>query len=118
MGYTAGRNKALKAARRYRDTLIQTHPPLAMADYCTIRKKNNRSGASGLTRMDRWAVYQGRRQHKVYWEAQWPIGDGRSRHRKFSILKYGEKGAYQRALAARETALEALSGQTFSPFQH
>ena len=48
--------------------------------------------------MDRWEVYQGRRQHKVYWEAQWPIGNGRSRHRKFSILKYGEEGAYQRAL--------------------
>ena len=49
--------------------------------------------------------------------AEWPIGHGLFRHRKFSILKYGEDGAYQRALAAREAALQALSSRTFSPFE-
>jgi hypothetical protein len=89
---------------------------LGHAHYCAILKKNNRSGISGAIRVDRVEMCKGRRQRKLYWEAQWPIGNGRSRHRKFSILKYGEEGAYQMALAASETALEALSSQTFSPF--
>ena len=115
-GPHGGRAPALKAALRYRDQLIEIHPPLALPTYCAILKKNNRSGVSGLTRTDRVETRNGRRQRKLDWEAQWPIGNGRSRHRKFSILKYGEDGAYQMALTARETALEALAAHTFSPF--
>ncbi len=87
-----------------------------MPAYCAILKKNNRSGISGLTRIDRWELSRGYRYHRLYWEAQWPIGEGRAKHKKFSILKYGEEGAYQRALAARDTALRALASATFSPF--
>jgi hypothetical protein len=88
-----------------------------MPAYCAILKKNNRSGVSGLMRVDRVEICKGRRQRKLYWEAQWPIGNGRARHRKFSILKYGEEEAYQLALAARATALQALSTRTCSPFE-
>lgn len=66
--------------------------------------------------MERVEVFRGKRQHKLFWEAQWPIGNGRARHRKFSIFKDGEQGAFQMALTAREAALQALSTQTFSPF--
>jgi hypothetical protein len=116
-GQHGGRAQALQAAQAYRDQLVHTYPPLAMPVYCAILKKNNRSGVSGLLRVDRVEVCRGKRQRKLFWEAQWPIGNGRSRHRKFSILKYGEEGAYQRALAARDTALLALSRKTFSPFE-
>ncbi len=77
-GRHGGSEQALMAAQRYRDSLIQTYPPLAMPAYCAILKKNNRSGVSGLMRVDRVEVCKGRRQRKLYWEAQWPIGDGRS----------------------------------------
>ncbi len=116
-GRHGGSQEALEAARIYRDSLIQTHPPLSMPVYCAILKRNNRSGVSGLTRVDRWEVFRGRRQHRLYWEAQWPIGQGRSQHKKFSILKYGEDAAYEKALAAREQALRGLSSQTFAPYQ-
>lgn len=115
-GVHGGREQALQAALAYRDTVIETHPPLSKPDYCAIVKKNNRSGVSGLSRVDGWDLSRGRRMRRLYWEVQWPIENGRSRHRKFSILKYGEEGAYQLALAARETALEALASQTFSPY--
>jgi hypothetical protein len=107
--------QAFEAAQLYRDSLIQSPPPLTMPAYCAIRKKNNRSGISGLMRVDRWKVCKGRPQHKLFWEAQWPIGNGRAQHKMFSILKYGEDGAFQKALTAREAALQALSNQTFSP---
>jgi hypothetical protein len=115
-GPHGGRAQALDAAQAYRDHLIKTYPPLAMPEYCAILKKNNRSGISGLIRVDRVERNKGRQQRKLYWEAQWPIGHGRAQHKKFSILKYGEEGAYQRALAARDAALQAISSQTFSPF--
>ena len=68
-------------------------------------------------RVDTWQVYKGRRFRRLYWEAQWPIGKGKAQHKKFSITKYGEDGAYLRACTARKTALKTLSSQTFSPFE-
>ncbi|HRB14789.1 MAG TPA: AP2/ERF family transcription factor [Nitrospira sp.] len=115
-GLHGGREAALQAAQAYRDMLVRTQAPLSKPDYCAILKKNNRSGVSGLTRVDRWELLRGRRVRKVFWGVQWPIGNGRSRHKTFSIMKYGEEAAFQLALAARETALQALISQTFSPF--
>ena len=116
-GRHGGRQHALQAAQLYRAKLVKAYPPLSMAAYCAIRKKNNRSGISGLTRVDTWEIYRGRRFRRLYWEAQWPIGNGKAQHKKFSITKYGEDGAYLRAFTARETAFKALSTQTFSPFE-
>ncbi len=115
-GLHGGPEEAFQAAVAYRNALIETHPPLGKPDYCKILKKSNRSGVSGLNRVDRLELSKGRRMRRLYWEVQWPIENGRSRHRKFSILKYGEEVAYQLALTARETALEALASQTFSPY--
>ena len=92
-------------------------PPLSKAAYCAIRKKNNRSGISGLTRVDTWEMYKGRRFRRLYWDAQWPIGNRKAQHKKFSITKYGEEEAYLRAFTVRATALKALSTHTFSPFE-
>ena len=114
-GPHGGFEQALRAAIQYRDYVIAHHPSWPCRTIA-ILKKNNRSGISGLTRVDRWERSKGRRYRRVFWEVQWPIGNGRAKHRKFSVLKYGEDRALQMALAARETALQSLSEQTFSPF--
>jgi hypothetical protein len=116
-GRHASQQHALQAAQMYRDKLVKAYPPLSKATYCAIRKKNNRSGISGLTRVDTWQMYKGRRFRRLYWDVQWPIGHGKAQHKKFSITKYGAQGAYRRAFTARKTALKALSTQTFSPFE-
>ncbi len=115
-GRYGGSQQALLAAKAYRDELIASHPPLSKPVYCGILKRTNRSGVSGVTRSDRWENYKGRRVRRLNWEAQWPIEYCRSRHKKFSILKYGEEGAYRRALKARKIGLKAIALQTFSPF--
>ena len=112
-GRQGGRQAAFQAARLDRDALVNAHPPFSKPAYCAIRKKNNRSGISGLMRVDRWDVQNGRRSRRLYWEAQWPIGNGKARHKKFSISKYGEEGAKRKALAARRAGLNALATQTF-----
>jgi hypothetical protein len=115
-GPHGGWEPALAAAIAYRDQIIAAHPPLAMPEYCAILKKTNRSGVSGLTRVDRLERSKGRLRRRVYWEAQWPIDGCRSKHRKFSILKYGEEAAFEMASAARQAGLEAVAAYTFSPF--
>ena len=112
-----GRQPAFQAAQVYREKLVKAYPPLNKAAYCAIRKKNNRSGISGLTRVDTWEMYKGLRFRRLYWDAQWPIGHRKAQHKKFSITKYGEEDAYLRAFTARATALKALSIQTFSPYE-
>ena len=112
-GRHGGRQPAFQAAQLYRDAFVNAHPPLSKPAYCAIRKKNNRSGISGLMRVDTWQVHNGRRSRRLYWEAQWPIGKGKARHQKFAIAKYGEEGAKRKALAARRAGLNALATQTF-----
>ena len=57
-GRHASQRHALQAAQLYRDKLVKAYPPLSKAAYCAIRKKNNRSGISGLMRVDTWQMYK------------------------------------------------------------
>ncbi len=66
-GRLGGSQRAFEAAQLYRDTLIKAHPPLSMPDYCAILKKNNRSGVSGVIRVDRVELNEGRPERKLYW---------------------------------------------------
>ena len=103
----SGTRQALVAATAYRETLLQTLPGLTRQEICRIRKKNNRSGVSGVSRHEA----PGRAPtspRMAYWLAQWPIGEGRATRRKFGVKKYGEDGAYRRALQARQQALGTL----------
>ncbi|NOU12322.1 MAG: AP2 domain-containing protein [Nitrospira sp.] len=104
-----GKTKALTAATVYRDSLLMRLQPLTRAERCRIRKKNNRSGVSGVTRIDAVGKANGRIYHRRYWLAQWPIGNGKAQQKRFSIKIYGERGAFQRALRARQAALTRLA---------
>jgi hypothetical protein len=104
-----GKRKALDASTVYRDGLLASHRPFTRPERCRIKKKNNRSGVSGVTKIDVWEQHRGRRYHRRYWLAQWPIGNGKAKMKKFSITRYGERGAFQRALGARREALKRLA---------
>ena len=104
-----GKSKALDAAKIYRDSLINCLRPLTRPERCRIRKKNNRSGVSGITRIEAFEKSRGRVYHRRYWLAQWPIGKSKAQKKKFSITRYGERGAFQRAVHARRQALKRLA---------
>jgi len=106
-----GKRKALAVAERYRNWLIARLRPMTRREICRIKKKNNRSGISGVTRIDAMETGRGRPRHRQYWLAQWPIGSGKAKTRKFSITRYGEQGAFQRAVQARRKALRALASR-------
>lgn len=106
-----GKRKALEAAKACRDRLASQLRPLTRRELCSIRKKNNRSGIAGVIRVDVEENSRGRLYRRIYWDAQWPIGNGKARHKKFSVKKYGERGAFLRALKARKQALLVLGQQ-------
>jgi hypothetical protein len=104
-----GKRKALDAAKTYRDNLIACLRPLTRPEHCQIKKRNNRSGISGVTRIDAKENNRGRVYRRQYWLAQWPIGGGKARQKKFSIKIYGERGAFQRAVRVRRQALQIIA---------
>lgn len=107
-----GKRSALAAAKAYRETLLNTLPELTRSEVCKIRKKNNRSGVSGVSRHEAPGRTPTSPRH-LFWLAQWPIGGGKAKQRKFSIKRYGERGAYLRALRARRAALKTLRQEAY-----
>ena len=108
-----GKAAALKAAKAHRDLLLRRHTPLTRREVCLIKKKNNKSGVSGLSRIDVVEWRNGYRFHRLYWDVQWPDGSGKPVHRKFSIRKYGERRAFRLAAHARRHGLRRLNRAPF-----
>jgi hypothetical protein len=105
-----GKQKARDAATVYRDSLTARLVPLTRPERCRITKKNNRSGISGVTRIDALETNsRGKTSRRRYWLAQWPIGAGKAKMKTFSIQRYGERGDFQRAVRARRQALKNLA---------
>lgn len=114
-GIHGGKKKAFVEARNFRDDVVARHPPLSMQEYSSIVKRNNRSGVVGVCR---YCASETRDlpedRQRWFWVASWPLPDGRRKRVKFSVGKYGEEGAFERALKARTEALDKLNG-AFDP---
>lgn len=114
-GRHGGKAAALKAAKRYRDDLMQRHPPLEKRHYADILKRNNTSGVTGVVR---YCAPETRRRapsaQRWYWVASWTLPDGRPRRRKFSVSRLGESQAFQLAVKARRQAMRDMEGD-FDP---
>lgn len=113
-GVCGGRQKALDAAKKYRDDLLARYPPLTRKQYCAILRRNNRSGLAGVSfhaeviETDRGPV------ERRFWIARLPLQPWRTKLVKFSVAKYGAEDAFRRAVKARKAALAGLSGH-FTP---
>lgn len=104
---------ALHAARVYRDVLLLRRRSVTRREGCQIRKKTNRSGIAGVTRIEAWEWSRGRHIRRRDWDAQWPTHTGRAVHKKFAISKDGERRAFQLAMIARRSGLRTLARAPF-----
>lgn len=98
-----GKEKALKAAKAWRDSLMGA---VSGAEYTMWRRnrkhKGNKSGVVGVGRYiarDEWGK-------RPFWQAFWHTADSVRRSCKFSVLRHGEKHAKQLACEARRKAME------------
>src|SRR5262245_55548547 len=113
-GVQGGKQKALAAAKRYRDDLPTKHPPLSRRDYCSILRRNNRSGLAGVSFHSEVIETGHGPVERRFWIARLPLEPWRTKLVKFSVAKYGAEEAFRRAVKARLEALERLAGN-FSP---
>jgi hypothetical protein len=106
-----GRRRALRLARAYRDELIRKNPPLSRKEYSGIRRRNNRTGVVGVCRYSkRYILKDGTVRYSWYWEAIWPTTPGKSEIVRFSVNKFGEAGAFNRACSARNRGFKRIVG--------
>jgi hypothetical protein len=106
-----GKRKALRLARAYRDELIRKNPPLSRKEFSNIRRRNNRSGVVGVCRYAKsYRLKDGTVRYSWYWEAIWPTTPGKSETAIFSVNKFGEAGAFNRARAARVLGFKRIEG--------
>jgi hypothetical protein len=106
-----GKTKALAAAKAFRDQILSQHPPMSRAEYCRIRRRNNKSGLAGVCRYIYPGAHDRPANQRGYWLAFWTLAPGKGKRIKFSIDRFGERGALKRAMRARKQALAALDGQ-------
>lgn len=98
-GVWGGKRAALAAARAWRAEQLQ-----ADAEYehklwrRNELRRNNRSGIVGVQRYERKPPARG----APYWAARWVNEDGATRSKKFSVLRWGERGARLMAIEERD----------------
>ena len=105
------KNKALHAAKAFRDRILRQHLPMTRAEYCQIKRRNNQSGLAGVCRYAYLDIRDKRTGGRDYWVAFWTPASGKSKRIKFSISRFGERGALKRAMRARKEAVATLDGQ-------
>jgi hypothetical protein len=106
-----GKAKALTAAKAFRDEILRKHPPMSRAEYCRIKRRNNKSGLAGVCRYVYRESHDKQTVERGYWLAFWTLAPGKGKRIKFPIDRFGERGALKLAMRARKQALAALDGQ-------
>lgn len=110
-----GSRKALRLAQRYRDRLLRTVRPMTRQEFSAIRRRHNQTGVVGVCRFSSgYRLKDGRMRYCWYWEAIWPTALGESETVRFSVNKFGEKGAFERACAARNRGFKKVEGVIWS----
>lgn len=92
-----GADRALMAARVWRDRLLEEIEKGEQARICS-KSARNRSGVVGVSKVSvvtNGATYQ-------FWQATWSPETGQRRCVKFSIRRYGDQEAFRLAVMARE----------------
>lgn len=98
-----GKNKALSAAKKYRDSLLDKMPKYKQEAASKKKRKIKHSGVIGVTH-----VVSKSAKDKVYeyWQAAWVDTEGKRRTSKFSISRYGDEKAMDLAKKARRDGLK------------
>lgn len=90
---------AYRQARAYRDAIILAIPPATNHEQAVLLRKNNRSGISGVRRVET--------ADGDVWQATLMTNEGQKRE-NFSVARLGEEAAKSMAITQRRNWLKAL----------
>ena len=106
-----GNRNALAAAKNYRDQLLEEYPPLTRKEFASVRRRNNKTGITGVYRYaKKYRLADGREKESWYWEAHWPTESGQHESVNYSVNNYGEDLARRLAIRARERGMQHVQG--------
>ena len=98
---SGNKQKALKLAREYRDSILKKLPKAKQNAAAQKRRRAMKSGVVGVTHVV--SKIDGKEAYH-YWQAAWNDAGGARRTKKFSIAKHGKKEALELAIQARKGA--------------
>ncbi|WP_435893401.1 hypothetical protein [Oceaniferula spumae] len=93
-------DRALVAARRWRDALLEK-----LTDQARICERSQRN-SSGVVGVSKITVCSSNGTTYHFWQATWSPAPGQRRCVKFSIKRYGDREAFQRAVEARTEGIQ------------
>lgn len=102
-----GSKPALAAALAWRDRRLQRTKILMFREFHVQRRSNNTSGIPGVHLVKSIAQPLGA------WQAKIKLPDGRKITKSFSILKFGDRAAFERAAAARDGMLALIDDRPY-----
>ncbi len=106
-----GKRAALAAAKQWRDLMLAGLPPITKQEYARQVRSSNTSGVPGVMRLNlRQESSRGNWRSYPTWVAVTPKGVRPRKSKSFSILRYGERRAFELACAAREGFVRMASG--------
>ena len=106
-----GKNQSLLFATQYRDQLVGTYQPLSRQEFCNARRRNNKTGITGVYKYKKsYITKDGQMHHLWYWEANWPTVEGKSAKQTFSVKEFGDETAKQLAIRSRKEGLQKVEG--------
>jgi hypothetical protein len=101
-----GSKAARQAAIEWRDAQLAEARTLTLVEFCRQQRSNNTSGVPGVH------FLVSPRQPEGIWQAKLKI-DRKSKSQSFSVRKFGYQGAYDLAVAARESLLAAAQDRPY-----
>jgi hypothetical protein len=102
-----GSRKALAAAIAWRDQQLARTKILTQREFHQQRRSNNRSGVPGVH------FLRSARHSRGLWQAKIKLPEGRKITKTFSVRKYGNQGAFARAVAARSEMLALVAERPY-----
>lgn len=105
---TCGGMKQAKAeAIAWRDEKLAELNPVTLLDFHKQRRSNNISGVPGVHFHKTAAQPQG------FWQASIKLHNGKRMAKSFSVLKFGNKEAFDLAVAARSELLDKVENKPY-----
>jgi hypothetical protein len=104
---SGGSRKALAAAIAWRDRQLAKIQILTRREFRQIKRSDNRSGVPGVLFIRR------RNQRRGSWQAKIRVGKSKQVAKTFAVKKFGNRGAFERAVQARAELLELIENQPY-----
>lgn len=104
-----GKRAALKAAREYRDSMVEDLPqPLTRQQLAKKKKANNTSDIPGVRFVRERDPKAAKGVLYEYWVAQWSPSPGVRKTKRFSVKTHGMEKAKQLAKRARNKGVREM----------